>query len=111
MAGMEKLIKRVYGKTDLSKKGKTMRKTIQTYLSGFEIERFSPVSMALWVGAMALSLLYTPDEENLYEAFLHIKAVLVCPLLGMLLIKTLLLRKLDLLFDIVTLSILIAHII
>lgn len=97
--------------TDLSKKGKTMRKTIQTYLSGFEIERFSPVSMALWVGAMALSLLYTPDEENLYEAFLHIKAVLVCPLLGMLLIKTLLLRKLDLLFDIVTLSILIAHII
>lgn len=88
-----------------------MRKTIQTYLSGFEIERFSPVSMALWVGAMALSLLYTPDEENLYEAFLHIKAVLVCPLLGMLLIKTLLLRKLDLLFDIVTLSILIAHII
>ena len=88
-----------------------MRKTIQTYLSGFEIERFSPVSMALWVGAMALSLLYTPDEENLYEASLHIKAVLVCPLLGMLLIKTLLLRKLDLLFDIVTLSILIAHII
>lgn len=88
-----------------------MRKTIQTYLSGFEIERFSPVSMALWVGAMALSLLYTPDEENLYEAFLHIKAVLVCPLLGMLLIKTLLLWKLDLLFDIVTLSILIAHII
>ena len=88
-----------------------MRKTIQTYLSGFEIERFSPVSMALWVGAMALSLLYTPDEENLYEASLHIKAVLVCPLLGMLLIKILLLRKLDLLFDIVTLSILIAHII
>ena len=83
-----------------------MRKTIQTYLSGFEIERFSPVSMALWVGAMALSLLYTPDEENLYEAFLHIKAVLVCPLLGMLLIKILLLRKLDTLFDIVTLIIL-----
>lgn len=83
-----------------------MRNTIQNYLSGFKIETFSPGSMALWVGAMALSLLYTPDEENLYEAFLHIKAVLVCPLLGMLLIKTLLLRKLDLLFDIVTLIIL-----
>ena len=108
MAGMEKLIKRVYGKTDLSKKGKTMRKTIQTYLSGFKIETFSPVSMVLWVGAMALSL-YTPHEENLiylYEALLHIKAVLVCLLLGMLLIKILLLRKLDTLFDIVTLIIL-----
>ena len=81
-----------------------MRKTIQTYLSGFKIERFSPVSMALWVGAMALSL-YTPYEGNLYEAFLHIKAVLVCPLLGMLLIKTLLLRELTL-FDIGTLLIL-----
>ena len=108
MAGMEKLIKRVYGKTDLSKKGKTMRKTMQTYLSGFEIERFSPVSMALWAAAMAFSL-YTPHEENLiylYEALLHIKAVLVCLLLGMLLIKILLLRKLDTLFDIVTLIIL-----
>ena len=94
--------------TDLSKKGKTMRKTIQTYLSGFKIETFSPVSMALWVSAMALSL-YTPHEENLiylYEALLHIKAVLVCLLLGMLLIKILLLRKLDTLFDIVTLIIL-----
>lgn len=73
-----------------------MRKTIQTYLSGFEIERFSPVSMALWAAAMVLSL-YTPHEENLiylYEALLHIKAVLVCLLLGMLLIKILLLRKL-----------------
>ena len=39
--------------------------------------------MALWVGAMALSL-YTPHEGNLYEAFLHIKAVLVCSLLGLL---------------------------
>ena len=47
--------------TDLSKKGKTMRKTIQTYLSGFKIETFSPVSMALWVSAMAMSL-YTPHE-------------------------------------------------
>lgn len=94
------------GNTDLIKKGKPMRNTIQNYLSGFKIETFSPGSMALWVGAMALSLLYTPDEGNLYEAFLHIKAVLVCPLLGMLLIKTLLLRKLDLLFDIVTLFIL-----
>ena len=85
-----------------------MRKTIQTYLSGFKIETFSPVSMALWVSAMALSL-YTPHEENLiylYEALLHIKAVLVCLLLGMLLIKILLLRKLDTLFDIVTLIIL-----
>ena len=82
-----------------------MRKTIQTYLSGFEIERFSPVSMALWAAAMVLSL-YTPHEGNLYEDFLHIKAVLVCPLLGMLLIKILLLRKLDTLFDIVTLIIL-----
>ena len=82
-----------------------MRNTIQNYLSGFKIETFSPGSMARWVGAMALSL-YTPHEGNLYEAFLHIKAVLVCPLLGMLLIKTLLLRKLDLLFDIVTLFIL-----
>ena len=94
--------------TDLSKKGKTMRKTIQTYLSGFKIETFSPVSMALWAAAMAFSL-YTPHEENLiylYEALLHIKAVLVCPLLGMLLIKILLLRKLDTLFDIVTLIIL-----
>lgn len=91
--------------TDLSKKGKTMRKTIQTYLSGFKIETFSPVSMALWVSAMALSL-YTPHEGNLYKALLHIKAVLVCPLLGMLLIKILLLRKLDTLFDIVTLIIL-----
>ena len=89
--------------TDLSKKGKTMRKTIQTYLSGFKIETFSPVSMALWVSAMAL---YTPHEGNLYKALLHIKAVLVCPLLGMLLIKILLLRKLDTLFDIVTLIIL-----
>ena len=94
--------------TDLSKKGKTMRKTIQTYLSGFKIETFSPVSMALWAAAMVLSL-YTPHEENLiylYEALLHIKAVLVCLLLGMLLIKILLLRKLDTLFDIVTLIIL-----
>ena len=70
-----------------------------------KIETFSPVSMALWVGAMALSL-YTPHEGNLYKALLHIKAVLVCPLLGMLLIKILLLRKLDTLFDIVTLIIL-----
>ena len=77
-----------------------MRKTIQNYLSGFEIERFSPVSMALWAAAMVLSL-YTPHEGNLYEDFLHIKAVLVCLLLGMLLIKILLLRKLDTLFDIV----------
>ena len=77
-----------------------MRKTIQNYLSGFEIERFSPVSMALWAAAMVLSL-YTPHEGNLYEDFLHIKAVLVCLLLGMLLIKLLLLRKLDTLFDIV----------
>ena len=91
--------------TDLSKKGKTMRKTIQTYLSGFKIETFSPVSMALWVSAMALSL-YTPHEGNLYEDFLHIKAVLVCLLLGMLLIKILLLRELDTFFDIVTLLIL-----
>ena len=82
-----------------------MRKTIQNYLSGFEIERFSPVSMALWAAAMVLSL-YTPHEGNLYEDFLHIKAVLVCLLLGMLLIKILLLRKLDTLFDIVTLIIL-----
>ena len=77
-----------------------MRKTIQNYLSGFEIERFSPVSMALWAAAMVLSL-YTPHEGNLYEDPLHIKAVLVCLLLGMLLIKILLLRKLDTLFDIV----------
>ena len=82
-----------------------MRNTIQNYLSGFEIERFSPVSMALWAAAMVLSL-YTPHEGNLYEDFLHIKAVLVCLLLGMLLIKILLLRKLDTLFDIVTLIIL-----
>ena len=82
-----------------------MRKTIQTYLSGFKIETFSPVSMALWAAAMVLSL-YTPHEGNLYEDFLHIKAVLVCLLLGMLLIKILLLRKLDTLFDIVTLIIL-----
>ena len=85
-----------------------MRNTIQNYLSGFKIERFSPVSMALWAAAMVLSL-YTPHEENLiylYEALLHIKAVLVCLLLGMLLIKILLLRKLDTLFDIVTLIIL-----
>jgi len=87
-----------------------MRKTIQTYLSGFEIERFSPVSMALWAAAMVLSL-YTPHEGNLYKALLHIKAVLVYLLLGMLLIKILLLRELDILFDIATLSILIAHII
>lgn len=108
MADMEKLTKRVCGNTVLSKKGKTMRKTIQTYLSGFEIERFSPVSMALWAAAMAFSL-YTPHEENLiylYEALLHIKAVLVCLLLVLLLIKILLLRKLDTLFDIVTLIIL-----
>lgn len=105
MADMEKLTKRVCGNTVLSKKGKTMRKTIQTYLSGFKIETFSPVSMVLWVGAMALSL-YTPYEGNLYEALLHIKAVLVCPLLVLLLIKILLLRKLDTLFDIVTLIIL-----
>lgn len=88
-----------------AKKEKPMRKTIQTYLSGFKIETFSPVSMVLWVGAMALSL-YTPYEGNLYEALLHIKAVLVCPLLVLLLIKILLLRKLDTLFDIVTLIIL-----
>lgn len=87
-----------------------MRKTIQTYLSGFEIERFSPVSMALWAAAMVLSL-YTPHEGNLYEDFFHIKAVLVYLLLVMLLIKILLLRELDILFDIATLSILIAHII
>ena len=64
--------------------------------------------MALWAAAMVLSL-YTPHEENLiylYEALLHIKAVLVCLLLGMLLIKILLLRKLYTLFDIVTLIIL-----
>ena len=94
--------------TDLSKKGKTMRKTIQTYLSGFKIETFSPVSMALWAAAMVLSL-YTPHEGNLYEDFLHIKAVLVYLLLGMLLIKILLLRELDILFDIATLSILIIY--
>lgn len=86
-----------------------MRNTIQNYLSGFKIEIFSPGSMALWVGAMALSL-YTPHEGNLYEAFLHIKAVLVCPLLGMLLIKTLLLRELAYVFDILTLFIILSSI-
>ena len=86
-----------------------MRKTIQNYLSGFEIERLSPVSMALWAAAMVLSL-YTPHEGNLYEDFLHIKAVLVCLLLGMLLIKILLLRKLDTLFDIVKAIILMSSI-
>ncbi|WP_337432319.1 hypothetical protein [Bilophila sp.] len=89
-----------------SEKKKRMIKILQTYLSGFKIETFSPVSMALWVGAMALSL-YTPHEGNLYVALLHIKVVLVCPLLGMFLVKILLLRELSILFDIVTLIILI----
>ncbi|WP_302552360.1 hypothetical protein [uncultured Bilophila sp.] len=93
------------GNTALNKKGKNMRKTVKTYLSGFKIETFSPVSMALWVGAMALSL-YTPHEGNLYVALLQSKAVFVCLFLGMLLIKILLLRRLDRLFDIVTLIIL-----
>ena len=98
---MEKLTKRVCGKPISAKKEKTMRKTIQTYLSGFKI-----VSMLLWLNAYSLSL-YTPYEGNLYEAFWHIKAVLVCSLLGMFLIKILLLRELSILFDIVTLIILI----
>ena len=86
-----------------------MRNTIQNYLSGFKIETFSPVSMALCIGVMAFSL-YTPHERNfiyeLYESLLHIKAVLVYPILGLLLIKILLLRELDTYFDIVTLLIL-----
>ena len=64
--------------------------------------------MVLWVGAMALSL-YTPYEDGLInidtEALWSSKAALPCFILGMLLIKTLLLRELTL-FDIVTLIIL-----
>lgn len=83
-----------------------IKRTIQTYLSGFKIEALSPVSISLWVGAMALSL-YTPYERNLYEAFLHIKAVIVYLFFGMFLIKILLLRELSIFFYIVTLIILI----
>lgn len=106
---MEKLTKRVCGNTDLIKKGKTMRKTIQNYLSGFEIKQCTVFSFFLCVAAITLSV-YTPYEDGLInidtEALWSSKAALPCFILGMLLIKTLLLRKLDLLFDIVTLFIL-----
>lgn len=90
-----------------------MISAIKIYLLGFKIKRFALVSIGLCGAAIVVSS-YTPDEGTLYEAFLHIEAVLVYLLLGMLLIKILLLRELDILFDIATPSILMmycAHII
>ena len=85
-----------------------MRNTIQNYLSGFEIKQCTVPSFFLCVAAITLSV-YTPYEDGLIhidtEALWSSKAALPCFILGMLLIKTLLLRELTL-FDIGTLLIL-----
>lgn len=60
--------------------------------------------MALYGAALVVSS-YTPDEGNLYEAFLHSKATMAYFTVGMLFINILLLRELTL-FDIGTLLIL-----
>lgn len=91
-----------YSNIFASEKEKRTIKIIQTYLSGFKIEVLSLVSALLWLGAYGLSL-YTPS----HEAFWDIKAVLIYSFLGMFLVKILLLRELSILFDIVTLIILI----
>lgn len=64
--------------------------------------------MALYGAALVVSS-YTPDEGNLYEAFLHSKATMAYFTVGMLFIKTLLLRELAL-FDILTLFIILSSI-
>ena len=86
-----------------------MRNTIQHYLSGFEIKQCTVSSFFLCVAAITLSV-YTPYEDGLInidtEALWSSKAALPCFILGMLLIKTLLLRELAYVFDILTLFIL-----
>ena len=85
-----------------------MKKTVKTYLSGFKIKHLTPASISLCFAAITLSV-YTPYEDGLInidtEALWSSKAALPCFILGMLLIKTLLLRELTL-FDIGTLLIL-----
>ena len=82
-----------------------MRKTIKTYLSGFEIKPFTALSFALCAATIAGSE-YIPCENAISgDAFLRLKMALIYFSLGMLLIKTLLLRELTL-FDIGTLLIL-----
>lgn len=83
-----------------------MISAIKTYLLGFKIKPFTSIGFC---GSAIVVSSYTPDEGTLYEAFLHIEAVLVYLLLGMLLIKILLHRELDILFDIATLSILMTY--
>ena len=79
-----------------------MRKTIKTYLSGFEIKPFTALSFALCAATICASE-YTPGDENAFlEALLRLKMTLIYFSLGMLLIKTLLLRELAS-FDMLTL--------
>ena len=86
-----------------------MRKTIQKYLSGFKIKPFTAFSFALCVAAITASE-YTPGENSFSgDVFLHLRMALIYFTLGMLLIKTLLLRELAS-FDILTLFIILSSI-
>ena len=89
-----------------------MRNTIQNYLSGFEIKQCTVPSFFLCVAAITLSV-YTPYEDGLInidtEALWSSKAALPCFILGMLLIKTLLMRELAS-FDMLTLFIILSSI-
>lgn len=87
-----------------------MRKTIQKYLSGFKIKPFTALSFALCVATIAGSE-YTPVENAISgDAFLRLKMALIYFSLVMLLIKTLLLRELAYVFDILTLFIILSSI-
>lgn len=89
--------------TILLQKGKRMRKTIQKYLSGFEIKPFTALSFGLCAATIAGSE-YTPCENAISgDAFLRLKMALIYFSLVMFLIKTLLLRELAYVFDILTL--------
>lgn len=95
------------GNTDLGKKVKIMRKTIKTYLSGFEIKRCTTLSFLIFVFATGVFLdanreLMYCEMEYFKEGILHFKIALKYITLGLLLFKTLLLRELDTLFDIGT---------
>lgn len=86
-----------------------MRKTIQKYLSGFEIKPFTALSFALCAATIAGSE-YTPVENAISgDAFLRLKMALIYFSLGMLLIKTLLMRELAS-FDMLTLFIILSSI-
>ena len=86
-----------------------MKKTINTYLSGFEIKPFTALSFALCAATIAGSE-YIPCENAISgDAFLRLKIALIYFSLGMLLIKTLLMRELAS-FDMLTLFIILSSI-